>query len=298
MEREWLLLLLIMLLGGLALHAVAWIPAPSPGNMSGRALERRAWLRLWSPVVPALIIAAWLGGWAMTQLDPVRDRLGVWTLYGVWLPFAFIFGRALVRAGWALLRPSPDSGVSTIGLLQPQTLFSPFLARELDDQLIRAALAHERAHAGHRDPLRIWLAQLISDLQWPWPSAQQRFTTWLVALELARDEEARQQGTDGADLAAAVMASIRFARQLPVKERAAWRGTHFAHARLFGDGRVLQERVTRLLAPLPQNGQSAAGPGLSFQSAVLLLVPVLLLAALIGACYGAPVLRDLLALTT
>lgn len=298
MEREWLLLMLIMLLGGAMLQAVAWLPAIPPDRASGRVLEQRAWLRLWYPVIPLLVVAAWLGGWAMTQFDPVRDRLGALTLYALWLPFAFLFGRALLRAGWSLLRPSPDSGVATIGLLQPQTLFSPFLARQLDDPLIRAALAHEHAHARHRDPLRIWLAQFITDLQWPWPAAQQRFTSWLVALELARDEEARERGADGADLAAAVMASIRFVRQLPVKETSLWNGTHFAHARLFGDGRVLQERVTRLLAPLAQGEQSAAAPVLSFPSAVLLLVPVLMLAALVGAWCGPPVLRALLALTT
>jgi hypothetical protein len=298
MEREWLLLMLVMLLGGAILHALAWLPPVQPDRASGRVLEQRAWLRLWYPAVPALVVAAWLGGWAMTQFDPVRDRLGVWTLYGLWLPFAFLFGRALLRAGWSLLRPSPDSGVATIGFLQPQTLFSPFLARQLEDQLIRAALAHEHAHARHRDPLRIWLAQFFTDLQWPWPAAQQRFTSWLVALELARDEEARAHGADGADLAAAVMASIRFVHQLPAKEPLLWNGTRFAHARLFGDGRVLQERVTRLLAPLSQGAQSVAGPALSFQSAVLLLVPVLMLAALVGVWCGAPVLRALLALTT
>ncbi len=298
MEREWLLLMLIMLLGGVVLHSVAWLPCARPDGQSGRALERRAWFRLWSPVVPVLVIAAWLGGWAMTQFDPVRDRLGVLTLYGLWLPFAFIFARAVGRAAWALLRPAPDSGVSTIGLFQPQTLFSPFLARQLDDKLIRAALAHEHAHARHRDPLRIWLAQLITDLQWPWPSAQRRFTNWLVALELARDEEARENGADGTDLAAAIMASIRFVHQLPVKERVFRSGTLFAHAGLFGDGRVLRERVTRLLAPLSQGEQAAAAPVLSFQFAALLLVSVLVLAALVGAWCGAPVLRALLALTT
>ncbi|MGC8535985.1 MAG: hypothetical protein ACP5QR_10725 [Rhizomicrobium sp.] len=297
MEREWLLLMLIMLLGGVALHSVAWLPSKPSDSTSGRAQEQRAWLRLWYPVVPALLIAAWLGGWALTQFDPVRDRLGIWTLYGLWLPFAFIFGRAVVRAAWALLRSTPDSGVSTIGLFRPQTLFSPFLAKQLDEQLICAALAHEHAHARHRDPLRIWLAQLVTDLQWPWPPAQQRFISWLVALELARDDEARELGADGADLAAAVMASIRFARQLPVKEPALSSGTLFAHAHLFGDGRVLRERVTRLLAPLCQVEQLAEDPTLSFQSAALLLVPALLLAAFAGAWFGPPVLQALLALT-
>jgi beta-lactamase regulating signal transducer with metallopeptidase domain len=74
--------------------------------------------------------------------------------------------------------------------LRPWVLSSPYLAKTLDDRTIEAALEHERAHARHHDPLRIWLAQLATDLQWPWPQAHKRFQLWILALELARDEEA------------------------------------------------------------------------------------------------------------
>lgn len=298
MEREWLLSMLVVLLGGLALQPLCWISAIDSRGAGGDVPERTAWLRLWYPVVPALLVAAWLGGWALTESDPVRDRLGVWALYAAWGPFAVIFGRAAVRGIWALLRRVPECGVSTIGLIQPQTVFSPFLARQLADTEVRAALAHEWAHARHRDPLRIWLAQLATDLQWPWPSAQQRLETWLVALELARDEEARTEGIDGADLAAAVLASVRFLQQLPAElsKRASFNGTSFVHARLIGDSRTLRERMSRLLAPLPTASRDA--PTLPAWTAEVVLVFLLLIALVLGVAYGDRAMRVLLALTS
>lgn len=298
MEREWLFSMLVVSLGGLALQTFSWLPAIDSCRSRGDEFERRAWLRLWYPVAPALVVAAWLGGWTLTESDPVRDPLGAWALYAAWAPFAVIFGRAVVRAVWALLRRAPDCGVSTVGLIQPLTVFSPFFAKQLDDVAIRAALAHERAHARHRDPLRIWLAQMVTDLQWPWPAAQRRLDMWLVALELARDEEARASGADGADLAAAVLASIRFLHRLPPQERASLDGTPFAHAHLIGDPGVLRERVSRLLAPLPGTSRGDAPGSLSFQTVLLLLVPLLLIAATLGIVYGERLMHPLLALTS
>lgn len=299
MEREWLFSMLVVLLGGLALQALPWLPPIVAGGATGEELERRAWLMLWYPIVPALVVAAWLGGWTLTESDPVRDRLGIWALYAAWAPFALVFGRAVARALWALLRRVPDCGVSTIGLIRPETLFSPFLARQLADTEVRAVLAHERAHGRHRDPLRIWLAQLLTDLQWPWPAAQRRLESWLVALEWARDEEARRSGIDGADLAAAVLASVRYLQRLSAEYR--WRtpvnGTSFAHARLIGDSRALRERVSRLLAPLPKVSRNAP-PFVSFGAAETLLVVLLLSALTLGIVYGERVMHPLLGLTS
>jgi hypothetical protein len=191
MERESLLSLLILLLGGALLQAFAFWPPAGLCACSARQTERRTAARLWWPVLPGLVVAAGLCGWALSEPDPVPERIEGVALFGACAPFALVFGRALLRAAWSLLHQPEEVGVSTVGLIRPQVVFSPFLARKLDEHIVRAALAHKWAHVCHRDPLRIWLAQLVCDLQWPWPSAQRRLRAWMTALECARDEEAR-----------------------------------------------------------------------------------------------------------
>ncbi len=298
MERESLLLVLMILLGGLALQPLVWWPSAGAAAPPAQ-LERRSWRRMWYPVVPTLFVAAWLCGWALREPDPVRDPLGRWVLLAAWLPFGLIFARAVARAIWSLLRNPIDCGISTVGLIQPQVTFSPFLAKQLDDGVIRAALAHERAHAIHRDPLRIWLAQLVTDLQWPWPWAGRRLEVWLEALELARDDEARAEGADGADLAEAVLASVRYLeRSAPRRAGLRLQGTQLAHARLIGGSSALRKRVARMLAPLPQQSRDDSAVRTRLERAGTLLVPLLLAALLLGALYGERVMRPLLGMTS
>jgi hypothetical protein len=235
-------------------------------------LERAAWWRLWWPLTPALVVAAWLCGWALSQPDPVPDRVGP-MVFIVCAPFVLIGLRAILRAGWSLLASPEQFGIATIGLLRPHIVFAPELAKLLDDRAIQAALAHERAHVRHLDPLRIWIAQFVTDLQWPWTSAQRRFETWLAALEHARDDEARAEGIEGADLAAALVASVRFHNNINA-------GTC---ARLIGDGSALEERVARLLRPLAGVPKDKTPTTLQV---ALLLTLVLVVAVALGAVYG------------
>lgn len=297
MERETLLAILIMLLGGLWLQLIAARPMAHLSGSSSRQLERRCWHALWYPLAPVVIVAAWLCGWALMEPDPVRDPLDPLVVSLLALPFVLLFGRAAARAVWALLRHPPECGVSTVGLLQPQVVFSPFLAKQLEDRVISAALAHEHAHARHRDPLRIWLAQLVTDLQWPWPAAQQRLHAWLEALELARDEEARTRGADGADLAAAVLASVRFMQVIPSARRAALSGTQWAHARLIGDSRALEQRVSYMLAPHPHGARVDDRQARRLISLVVIFTAVLAGALVLGIVYGEGIVHRLLGLT-
>lgn len=298
MERESLLGILVMLLGGALLQLFALWPWRVAREAPPGELERRTWIGLWLPVVPTLLVAAGLLGWALQESEPVRDPFGPGVLLAIWAPFGLVFLRATARAAWALASRAADCAVSTVGLIRPQVVFSPFLAKQLEEGVIRAALAHERSHALHRDPLRIWIAQLVTDLQWPWPSAKLRFEAWLDALELARDDEARASGVDGADLAAAVLASVRFLSHLRPQESGRFKGTQLAHARLTGDSRALRNRVSLLLAPVPEVGHRAAQrPGM-LDAAGYLLIPTLLTAVLLGVVYGERLVRPLLALTS
>ena len=282
MEREFLLTVLILLLGGLTLQCFAAWPRTDDAP-AARPLERRQWFALWWPAAPTLIVTTWLCGWALSQPDPVRDPVGP-LLFIVCAPFALIVLRAAARAVWALARSPGDCGVATVGILRPHIVFAPQLAKRLDDRAISAALAHERAHIRHRDPLRIWVAQWVTDLQWPWPSAQDRFVSWLSALELARDDEARADGVDGADLAAALIGSLRFqCGQCPA-----------AGAGLIGRPEAVQARIERLLRPLPTT-LSACDASRHGLAALLLLT--LVLALLFGVTYGERVIGPLLALS-
>jgi Zn-dependent protease with chaperone function len=283
MERERLLTVLTILLGGVVLQVIcAWLSARS-GMKRGPELERAAWLRLWWPLAPAVVVTAWLCGWALSEPDPVPDRVGP-LLFIVCAPFVLIGIRAILRAGWSLFDRPEQFGIATTGLIRPYIVFAPELAKLMDERALQAALAHERAHVRHLDPMRIWIAQFVTDLQWPWSSAQRRFERWLAALEHARDDEARAEGIEGADLAAALVVSVRFNRNI----------TAGACARLTGDRSTLEERVARLLQPLASAPKDKMPTPLQV---ALRLVLALVVATTLGAVYGERFVGALLAIS-
>src|SRR5216683_1261847 len=193
---------------------------------------------------------------------------------------ALLGGTMILACGWWLVRDEGEVVTATVGLLRPWVLFSPYLAKTLDERTIEAALAHERAHARHRDPLRIWLAQLATDLQWAWPQAHKRFRLWIVALELARDEEARASGVDGSDLATAVLASARLSRQAILP----------ANAALISDPSTFRERISRLLEPLPLE----QSPTHTMTWTAVVVIPILLGTIGLGSVFGEQIVRTLL----
>jgi len=291
MERETLLTILLLLLGGLAAQPLAPWPHRARSDQVPQLAERRAWLQLWLPIVPALVVAAGLCGWALQESDPVRDRFDHGMVVTACLPFGVIALRAALRAAWALVREPAELPICTAGLLRPRAVFSPFLARTLEECQIRAAWEHEQAHVRHRDPLRIWLAQIATDLQWPWPWARKRFHTWLEALEYARDDEARSRGVSGVDLAAAILVTARqsSSTRQPYGARRAAAGD----ATLLGDARLLQARIARLLAPSPDAGARRARPRLGDPRAAGVLAAMLAIACTLGAVYGEWILHAL-----
>jgi hypothetical protein len=285
MERESLLTVLIVLLGGIALHAVPPWRGGQRAVRTARERERLNWLELWSPLATVATVAAWLTGWALASPDPVPARVGVAIFIGS-APFAFACVRACLRAAWALTPPRNARGIATAGLLRPRILVDAELARRLDERALAAALAHEQAHARHRDPLRIWLGQLATDLQWPRASATGRFRHWRAALEQARDEEARAAGVDGADLAAAVLTSLRYRVGLSP-------GTC---APITGDGAALRERIERLMQPLSE--PASAGASVSTRTLASVLTAALCAALALGVAFGGPIIAALLAATS
>jgi BlaR1 peptidase M56 len=278
MERECCLSMLIALAGGATLLACGWWPVANIRTGDARRLEKVTWRRIWMPVAPALAVAAALCGWALVEPDPVPETVPL-SLILMSLPFALLFARAAVRGGQALIADG-NPATATVGLLRPRVVFSPHLAKALDDRQIEAALEHERAHARHRDPLRIWLAQIATDLQWPWPQARTRLQRWLIALELARDDEARAVGIEGTDLAEAIVASARFCQKANPSMQAA----------LSGERAALKERIARLLHPMSEDPKRREA---TLISPLLALIPTLAVALALGSIFGERVIRAL-----
>lgn len=238
MDRELLLAALwvsicvpLFFIGG------AWAarePGPSPGALG----ESSHWAALWRPaLLPALASAA-LVGWALREPERAESLRGGHLL--AIIPFGFIVARAALRAVLSLVRartrtPAP---ASTVGILRPRVLVDECFMERLDEDERFAVLAHERAHARSHDPLRIWLAQIVTDLQWPLSGAARRYTTWREALELARDDDARRDGADGPALARAIVIGARLAR-----------GGGSVAAAPLTSGAALRLRVERLLQP-------------------------------------------------
>jgi hypothetical protein len=240
---------------------------------SAQQWERTLWRALWRPVIPAVLMVSVLLGWAVMEPAQSDEHLpssvlivsGLFT--GLWL-------RAAIRAAVALKDRTPHVA-GTVGLWRARMVLSDVLTTRLDPDALDAVVSHEAAHVRHRDPLRIWLAQLVTDLQWPWPAAQDRFARWRHVLELARDEEARLSGTDGADLAAAVLLAARL-------------HTFCSPGATLIDGRIgLEARIARLLAPLPSDDGPIA------MTSPLTLFPVSLVGVLSGVRFGEGLVQTL-----
>jgi hypothetical protein len=272
-DRDLILAGLIVTGASVTLLAAGQWPAGLDLRASARAGEREAWRSLWWPLALALVVACVFIGWAIMEPAESDEHLPSSVVVSALL-FVASWARAAVRAVAALTRA--DSHVAgTVGLWRPTIVISNELVARVDRDALEAVLAHEGAHVRHRDPLRIWLAQIVTDLQWPFPGARRRFDRWRHVLELARDEEVRVGGVDGADLASAILAAARLLTRSP-------QGAGLIHTRV-----GLETRITRLLAPLPAADEAVTAVN------VLVLIPVPILALLCGVHFGEPIVQGL-----
>lgn len=273
MEREILLGALVPLVCGPSLFLAAWMPTwrrDLPRDST--AAEQQTWHQLWLRVLPATFAWAVLLGWALVEQDPSDETLSqarlllVAVLVVPWI-------RAAVRAVQALRAPKIRTA-ATMGILRPRVILNPAYAATLDPRALDAVLSHERAHAHHRDPLRVWLAGIATDLQWPAPAARRRMEVWQSTLERVRDDQARWSGSDGAALASAIVAAARWEHANP--------------ACGVSGGHDLADRVARLLEPAPppdRPHQSVAG---------YVWLGALVLGFALGLWFGDPIVRLIL----
>lgn len=269
MDREYVLTVLGVVLTGLAFRVGAYWPLRDPLVVGiPRQAERRYWREIWTPLAPAAVALCALAGWA--ALEPDDSELVPWTLWLLSIPCVFIWMRAIWRAVKALTRQPAVRAAGVMGLWRPRIVISDQFRARIDEPSAAAAIAHEAAHVRHRDPLRLWLAQCATDLQWPSRRAAERLRTWMQVVECARDDEAREAGIEGADLAAAILAAVG----LYEAERCA--------PALGGEPTDLETRIRRLLEPAP----SGEPVGYSVLALVLASTPVLVGVAIAGALFG------------
>lgn len=243
--------------------AVVWLAGTSVGRIRARRPhpERAAWWRLVMPLFAGLLVLAFLVGWAFQEPNPADERVGH-LLLGMALLNGGIVLRALVRAIQSRRSgASARAPIGTVGLLWPRVVVSDEFRRSVSEDGLAAAVAHETAHAKGRDPLRIWLAQLAADLQWPVPGTAGRLAAWILALEAARDDEALASGVAGEDLAEAILAAARLCTS-----------PKSLCAHVEGTGEGIAWRMRRLLseAAAPRSERSI-GPWVGFVSCVGLL---------------------------
>jgi hypothetical protein len=241
-DRELLLAALFALVALPSTWIGGAFARPSPPQRSAAATERAHWASLCAPAVPPMLATAALLGWAIVEPEEAEALHGV-LLLALLLPL-LVVARAAVRAARAAVRSRPSGVASTFGLLFPRVHVDEDFAARLGAAERHAVEAHERAHAQAYDPLRIWVAQIVTDLQWPLPNAARRYRTWRRSLELARDEDALRAGADPTALAHAIIAGAKAAR----------RDGLAALASLDGDDE-LRARIARLLEARSQGAE-------------------------------------------
>jgi len=250
MEREALLFLIAVALFGTVTWSCAAL-ARGAHRAQEISPERASWRLLW-PLAGGTMMVAFLVGWALQEPDPADEWIG----QGMAVLAGFtgiIVLRALMRACMSLRRAlEAEPIIATVGILRTSIVVSEPFRRAASAPVLAAALAHERAHARARDPLRLWLAQLACDLQWPIPGARGRLEDWQLALELRRDEEALALGVSPTDLAE----SIVLAARLSTPQAAG------CMSAITGGGGGLAFRVQRLLDAGPRSLAARPRPGL------------------------------------
>ena len=238
MDRELLLLALLCLVPGPLAIGVGFLrfPLQRTSSISASRLEGRTWRALWYPLLPAILSFAAILGWVSREPANAEALPALVILAGV--PSAMLLLRVILFAAQTARYKATNKATGTVGILRPRILIADDLRNILDARAFLAVIAHERAHSRHRDPLRLWLSRIVTELQGRSAAAVARYDEWRHVVELARDEEARRSGISGDDLAAAVLEAAKLAA-VPSPSLVS----------LLSSNR-LQERIDALLRPL------------------------------------------------
>lgn len=147
----------------------------------------------------------------------------------------------------------------TIGFFRPRVVVSSGLLETLDEDEVRAVLAHEEGHIRAYDNLITLVAQTLAMTFAPLPGVRYAYARLRRAQEHAADEFARRATGDGLLVASSL---TKFARSL-LRARS---GTSAAPVMGFADSGDVGERIRGLLAEsiVVTSKRRLAAAGLSF----------------------------------
>ena len=117
-----------------------------------------------------------------------------------------VIGRAGQRPDAPLLIDDHRPQAFCAGYLRPRIYLSTGTLELLDDDELRAVLAHEEHHARRRDPLRVLLVAVISDALFFMPIMRRLRQRYAALAEVAADEAAVRALGQAAPLASAMLA--------------------------------------------------------------------------------------------
>jgi Zn-dependent protease with chaperone function len=178
------------------------------------------WLAAPAIVLPALWKARRRGREVARLVSPARA------------PEARLARLAALTGVRCLQLPGATPECFVAGWRRPVVYVSAGALARLDDQELRAALAHEAAHIEGRDPALFQVLAFLGDLVW---ADGRAFAAFEAACERRADERALRSA-DRLTLAAALLAFLRSpARPVPGMASAAADGAWRIHA-LLGDG--------------------------------------------------------------
>lgn len=103
-----------------------------------------------------------------------------------------------------------DAPVYTLGLLKQEVILDACFAQDADDDLLIAALLHERAHVNSRDALRVFIARVALSVNPLGHLLAPELERWRHAREAQCDGDAVLMGGQPLALAAALLRAARF----------------------------------------------------------------------------------------
>jgi len=258
-------------------------------------------LRICPPVlaliwVALFLVPSYVGYEPHSSGEIVSKKLGTLAIvsaagvaFALWRALRSWFATHLLRRKWlAMARQIKLSGIqiptfsiphafpiiAVVGTFRPQLFIAERVLQTLNEEELKAAIAHERGHLAARDNFKRSVLRVCRDALMIFPCGRSLDRAWAETAECAADEHAAQLSEDTAiNLASAL---VRIARMIPAETNIALPVAAFL---VGGDEtRGVKGRVGRLLEIASSDRASDGG------AAIARMIPVASLGILLFIC--------------